>query len=332
MFVDAHIRKCTCNQDMKKIAFWLNDLGERGTAVAVYDYAYYNQLYFGNKSYILYEKNNAFNADAVIDKFSKEFTLQPCTNFSEVDVYLVKHDIQILYVIKSGGDDKKVSNFARTFVHCVFECTQPHGDIYASISDSVIGWEPYIPILPHMINLPQHSEDMRVKLGIPKDATVFGRYGGKQQFDIVGIHDLIYQIALHNPNLYFMFVNTNIFCPSLPNIIHLHAIIDLHEKRCFINTCDAMLWARHDGETFGLSIGEFSTCNKPIIAYRHENISSDFHIKTLKNNAYWFKTADELVHILTSFNREKAMEKDWNMYKEYTPENVMNIFKHLVLE
>jgi hypothetical protein len=129
-----------------------------------------------------------------------------------------------------------------------------------------------------------------------------------------------------------MFVNTNIFCPSLPNIIHLHAIIDLHEKRCFINTCDAMLWARHDGETFGLSIGEFSTCNKPIIAYRHENISSDFHIKTLKNNAYWFKTADELVHILTSFNREKAMEKDWNMYKEYTPENVMNIFKHLVLE
>ena len=316
----------------KKVAFWLNDLGERGTAVAVYDYAYYNQLYFGNQSYILYEQHNAFNVDAVIDKFNKQFVVKPCKDFSEVDAYLLQHDIHILYVIKSGGDDKKVSKVARTFVHCVFECTQPHGDIYACISNSVVGWESYIPVLPHMINLPEHKDDMRTKLCIPNNATVFGRYGGKDQFDIMGIHNLIYQIAAQNPDLYFIFVNTSIFCPPLRNIIHMNAIIDLNEKRKFINTCDAMIWARSDGETFGLSIGEFSTCNKPIIGYKHENISSDFHIKTLKNNAYWFKTADELVHILTSFNRDKAKEKDWNMYKEYTPEKVMDIFKKLVLE
>jgi hypothetical protein len=122
------------------------------------------------------------------------------------------------------------------------------------------------------------------------------------------------------------------FCPSLRNIIHLNTITDLHEKRKFINTCDAMIWARSDGETFGLSIGEFSTCNKPIIAYKHENISSNFHIKTLKNNALWFKTADEFVQILTSFNREKVKENDWNMYTDYTPEKVMDIFNRLILE
>lgn len=41
--------------------------------------------------------------------------------------------------------------------------------------------------------------------------------------------------------------------------------ISIYEKTTFINTCDAMLWARHDGETFGLAIGEFSSKNKPVI-------------------------------------------------------------------
>ena len=317
---------------MRKVAFWLNDLGERGTAVAVYDYAFFNQKMFHNQSYVLYEKNNPFNMPQVIEKFKEQFIVQDFNNFSEVDAYLKHHDITTLYVIKSGADDKKVSKFAKTFVHCVFDCSQPHGDIYAAISDSVVGWESNIPILPHMIHLPDHSEDMRTKLSIPKDATVFGRYGGKQQFNISGIHTILFQVAYNNPNLYFIFANTEPFCPPLRNIIHLNAITDLYEKRKFINTCDAMLWARSDGETFGLSIGEFSSCNKPIIAYKHENISSDFHIKTLKNNAFWFKTADEFMKILTSFNRESVQQKYWNMYTDYTPEKVMAIFRRLVLE
>jgi hypothetical protein len=317
---------------MRKVAFWLNELCERGTAIAVYDYAFFNQQMFNNHSYILYEKNNINNMQQVIDKFQNQFTVHGLNDFSEIDAYLVKHGVSILYVIKAGGNDKKISKFAKTFVHCVFNCTEPHGDTYAAISDSVVGWEKNIPVLPHMIHLPEHSEDMRTKLGIPKDATVFGRYGGKQQFNIMGIHAVIYQVACDNPNLYFIFVNTEIFCPLIRNIIHLNTITDLHEKRKFINTCDAMIWARSDGETFGLSIGEFSTCNKPIIAYKHENISSNFHIKTLKSNALWFKTADEFIQILTSFNREKVKEKDWNMYTDYTPEKVMDIFNRLVLE
>lgn len=317
---------------MRKVAFWLNDLGERGTAVAVYDYAYFNQQMFNNQSYILYEKDNPFNVTEVIDKFQKQFTVQGFNNFSEVDAYLKQHDITTLYIIKSGADDKKVSKFAKTFVHCVFDCSQPHGDIYAAISDSVVGYEPNIPVLPHMIHLPEHQEDMRAKLNIPKDATVFGRYGGKQQFNISGIHTILFQVAYNNPNIYFIFANTEPFCPPLRNIINLNTITDLHEKRKFINTCDAMLWARSDGETFGLSIGEFSSCNKPIIAYKHENISSDFHIKTLKHNAFWFKTADEFMKILTSFNRESVQQKYWNMYTDYTPEKVMAIFRRLVLE
>jgi hypothetical protein len=39
---------------MVKIAFWDNGLGERGTTVALYDYAHFNEVLLGNKSIILY--------------------------------------------------------------------------------------------------------------------------------------------------------------------------------------------------------------------------------------------------------------------------------------
>lgn len=317
---------------MRKVAFWLNDLGERGTAIAVFDYAFFNQTMLGNASYVLYEKHNLLNVPEVITKFQNEFYVHACENFQEADVYLKNQGIDILYVIKAGRNDGKISKVAKTFVHCVFVADDPHGDVYAAISDSVVGYHNDIPVLPHMINLPEHQEDMRQQLGIPKDAVVYGRYGGKQQFNVIGVHHIIEKVARENPDIYFLFVNTDLFCPPMKNIIHLDKIIDLHEKRKFINTCDAMIWARADGETFGLSIAEFSTCNKPVIAFRHEGISSDFHIKTLKNKAYWFKTAEELITILTSFNRDAAKLGDWNMYNDYTPEKVMKIFKDLVLK
>ena len=41
---------------MIKIGFWTNQLCERGSEIALFDYAYYNQKILGNKSYIFYEK------------------------------------------------------------------------------------------------------------------------------------------------------------------------------------------------------------------------------------------------------------------------------------
>ena len=60
--------------------------------------------------------------------------------------------------------------------------------------------------------------------------------------------------------------------------------MDLVEKVEFINTCDAMLWARGAGETFGLSIAEFSSKNKPVIAMQvgdlaHVHIMGDMGLK-----------------------------------------------------
>ena len=44
-----------------KIAFHDNYLCERGTTVAIYDYAYYNKYYLHYESIILYDGNNKAN-------------------------------------------------------------------------------------------------------------------------------------------------------------------------------------------------------------------------------------------------------------------------------
>jgi hypothetical protein len=317
---------------MYTIGFWECQLGERGTTVALYDYAFHNEKMLGNKSIIFYDKNSQNNVDTVIEKFKNIFTVYAVEDYNDVDMYITKHNVSMLYVLKFGLEDNKYSRLVKTFVHCVFNTSQPHGNIYAAISDAVTKYRPEIPILPHMIDIPNHDENMRGDLGIPENALVYGRYGGRDQFDISFVHLVVYRIALNNPNIYFVFANTNPFCPPLKNVIHLKTIVDCYEKRKFINTCDAMLWARFYGETFGLSIAEFSTCNKPIIAYMRHDVESNFHIKTLNNNAFWFENSDDLIQILQNFDKDKEENKDWNMYKEYTPEKVMQIFQKLVID
>ena len=319
---------------MIKIGFWSNQLGERGTEIAMFDYAYYNQTILKNKSYIFYDKNGTLNNNDVIDKFKKEFeVVVGLTDFSDIDEYLLEHNVQILYNIKSGENEGKISKVAKNVIHCVFNCIQPHGDVYSSLAKTVSNYNDSIPILPAIVHLPYNEENMRNELNIPADAFVFGRHGGKGQFDIPFVQNTVYHIAKANPNIYFLFVNTNKFCEELSNLIHLDAIIDLNLKRKFINTCDAMIWGRSDGETFGLSIAEFSICNKPVIAtnicYYQE------HVKILKDKGLWYTNTEDLINIMkiiVSTDKNELKQKDWNAYTEYTPEKVMDIFHKIAIE
>lgn len=312
---------------MVKIAFWDNFLGERGTTVALYDYAYYNKTILGNESIIIYN-SSLKSCDDVVHKFKKEFEVYGIPDFSLADSILISTKCDMLYIIKSGEYDGKISNVVKTCVHCVFNCSQPHGHAYASISPWVYGNNGRIPFVPHMISLPEHDRNLRQRLNIPENAMVYGRYGGYEQFDLPFVHKTVYQVALQYPSIYFLFANTKPFCNPLPNIIHLDKIIDLDRKVEFINTCDAMLWGRSDGETFGIAIGEFSIKNKPVIC---TNIGYPAHIHLLKNKAIWY-TPDNLYTILTTLTKEVIAGKDWNAYSLFTPEKVMSIFKRIFID
>ena len=244
-----------------------------------------------------------------------------------MDSILKNTNCNILYVIKYGQNDNQVSKIIKTVVHCVFNCTQPHGDVYVSISPIVKNNKNY-PIVPHMINLPDVNTNIRNLLNIPDQAVVFGRYGGMDQFDIKYVHNIIRDVANNNKNIYFIFANTAKFTLDLPNVIYLGPIVDSDIKTAFINTCDAMIWARSDGETFGLSIAEFSSRNKPVIATK---VGKDLaHVYYLKDQAIWYDE-NNLESILTNFNKEENAKKDWNAFRDYTPEKVMKIFKKVFI-
>jgi glycosyltransferase involved in cell wall biosynthesis len=169
---------------------------------------------------------------------------------------------------------------------------------------------------------------MRQELNIPTDAIVFGGYGGKQQFDIQYVRNTVYKIAKNNKNIYFLFANFEKFCEKLNNIIHLPFILEDREKVRFINSCDAMLWGRSDGETFGLAIAEFSIRNKPVIASKVGALS---HVTYLGDKGIWYSNETNLTEILLNFDPEIENKKDWNAYTDYTPEKVMKIFDNLFL-
>ncbi len=164
---------------------------------------------------------------------------------------------------------------------------------------------------------------------MPDNAIVFGGYGGKDSFDIKFVQNIVYQVAQNNLNIYFLFANFNTFCPKLPNIIHLPTITGLDDKVAFINTCDANLLARSIGETFGLTIGEFSTKNKPVIAMKIGDLA---HADILGDNAFWYHDDLSLLSILLNFNPNDSRLQNWNAYTDYTPEKVMQIFKKTFLD
>jgi hypothetical protein len=322
---------------MKTVAFKDNALAERGTGTALYNYAFYNEKLLGNKSIILYDKlREDQNNLEVVQKFKDKFPVYGIEDFEEGDRILRSHDCNYLFIIE-GGDQTKMANgsphqssFAKTCHQCVFNCDLPRGDVYCSISPSVKGNNGKYPVIPRMIDIDSSiKEDLRGKLNIPDTATVFGGYGGKGQFDIPIARAAVDLIARQRPDIYFLFANFPRFCEEAPNIIHLPTIIDVKEKVKFINTTDAMLWARSDGETFGQAIGEFSSMNKPVICCNPH--SDRAHLDILKEKAIMYYDIDSLVKILVGFQKNEMAKKDWNAYREFSPDKVMEKFNNVFL-
>ncbi len=171
---------------------------------------------------------------------------------------------------------------------------------------------------------------MRKKLGIPENAVVLGRHGGKDTFDLHIAKMAIINVVNDRPDLHFVFVNTPRFCDH-PRVHHLDKIVDLDEKNRFIMTCDAMIHAQSLGETFGIAIGEFSINNRPIIAYNGK-VWNDHYKTILGDRALWYTTEDECYNTLMNFDPLEYKNKDMNCYQKYSPEKVMLQFKDVFMK
>lgn len=347
---------------MKVIAFYLFDFGYRGTNVATFDYAYYNQSLLNNISLIIFNNDALLNSNSsqkVLDKFIETF---PCIKF-KTEKGLLKNlkklkkeeggpiFIDYVYCLKYGKKSINVFPFNNdivfkiipTLIHCVFDMDKEneHGYKYVGVSKSVskgIKKESDFKYVDHMINLPDDIRNLRYELNIDQNALVFGRLGGTDTFDIPFVKEVIldildnrdYGIQTENP-IYFIFaVRPEMLKDhSSPRLIFLDHFWDPTYKRKFINTCDAMIHASSLGESQGLNILEFMYCGKPIITH-NGGLWHRQHLENLGDLAIKYNNEKELLNIITNFKKRNI---DYSkILKKFSPENIMNDFNNIFLK
>jgi len=321
---------------MKTIAFHSNQLSVTGTEVALYDYAHYNETLLGNRSVIVHNRLNPNNHPDALAKFANRFEVLGYDHIEQLDEVLQQGNAELMYAIKAGKRDGVVSKRVPTMVHAVFPTApwQVHGQSFAFISEwlSEECSNGIIPTVPHIVSLPSSELNEyadRERLGIPENALVFGCYGGSGSFNVPYAIEAVCKVLNNREDVYFIFMNITPFLKH-PRAVFLPGTTEHLSKVRFINTCDAMLHARLQGESFGLACGEFAVKNKPVVTYsgsKHKH-----HHWVLKEKGFYYHDTSSLIRIIEGMDRLTLKENNWDVYTPlYNAERVIGLFdRHLI--
>lgn len=323
---------------MKKIIIHNDTLNERGTSTACYDYAYYLREYLNLTPIIVYNQTAIENNNISIEKFKNQFEVIGYENFQSIEKVIDTVGADYFYWIKYGRNDIPIPTNTKTLIHSVFVSNpdDKHGDCYAVISEWMRRKSNYqLPCVPHMINLPNHQHNIRDEIGIPDDHTVIGRIGGFYTFNVPFAPTVMQRILEKRSDIWFFLMNTP-RCVNHERCIYVDLNVDLYDKVTYLNTCDAMLHARMEGETFGLSVLEFASKNKQIISYDNEQIQNSLeyggrnHFLYLKDNCYKYQDENDLETILLNINRENPFNTEY-LNEMFSPKNVIQKFNEVFL-
>lgn len=321
----------------KRIAFQSGQVSERGTEVALFDYALANERVLGNESICLFPRDRILSETAN-ERFRRLFEVRYYDSPADWDGLLDELRVDGFYSIRYGGGFGKdeLPRDIPAFIHCVFDTRRPYGALCASISPYLNKkFHTALPVMPHIVEKKSDAQDdLREALGINRQATVFGCYGGRESFSISCAQRAVAEAAVARPDYFFLFMNIDPFCED-PHVRFLPGNTDADDKQRFINSCDAMLHARSDGETFGLSVAEFFISGKPIITYmprfdprrRYDRA----HLDMLDGACSVYSSKRELLQILLTFQKRELDESliDVTYLKPYSRERVMGIFDEL---
>lgn len=324
-----------------KIAIHSNQFDGRGTGKVPYDYGCALRDFFNyDVVYITSKNKNNYGLERINKEFNT-FLYEPSTNpidkKTQIEDIILKENIDFIYMIKSGENDYITPENCKSGIHCVFTMTQPHGNTYAGVSKWLANYFGKNEYVPHIIKNCKPTENFRKKLGISEDYLVVGRHGGMGTFNIPFVKQAIIDILKHRDDLYFLFLSTEKFIEH-ERVKFIPWISSEQEIFNFINACDIMLHARMDGETFGLSIGEFSVANKPVLTWSGLNNGVEVigynkcHLDILNDKALIYNDYQDLLDILFSIDKSFINEHNWDKYSvEFSPENVIKQFKSVFL-
>lgn len=334
---------------MANILFYDNLFSLAGTTKAILDYADANEKYLGNKSFLAFNKkiDSSFESHWSEPMFKK--SVDDAYNIvngkyptimgyspTEIEKFIEENNIEYFYQIKSGEPSGFLSKKAKNLIHAVFpqHPNNKHGDRYAFVSKWLSdhcssGTIPYVPhiVEENKFNLDKLRKEFREKHEIPLNAKVFGRLGSYNEFNIEFVHETIKRVVNKEENTYFIFCNTKGFY-NHPRISYFYPVYEIKEKYSFIAACDVMIHARKRGETFGISIAEFSSCNKPIFTWNESNENA--HLDMLKTKAITYNNQEDLENLLIHY---KILENfNYNAYEDYKPEIVIRQFENIFLK
>jgi len=313
-----------------KIAFYIQTLSCRGAAQQILDYAKFNQEILGNESVIV---QSAHTDDDVVRMVAKQFKVLTISALSAQNQFAA--DFDVFYAVKAGMKEPPHIDTTKHVVHAVFQFHDPHGDVYAYISEWLSDWMvacgyPRQPWVPLMVNLPKPNPEaaaiVRNNLGISKDQYVYGRLGALETFDLPFVQQAIIDTVNARDDIVFVFPNTKPFYEH-KNIIHTPQILEKQMKSDYIEMCDAMINGREQGESFGLANAEFLSLDKPVLAW--EDGKDRNHIRMLQPFGTLYNEGNVLKMIQ---NLDKPKMNYAAAVAEYTPEKVMKKFEQVFLK
>lgn len=318
-----------------RVAFVTNQLGVRGTEVALATYAEHARAMWGwTAAFVVRHARGERpdSPDCTAESYAHYEARFPVTyepDDAALDAWLGENaDVAFLEV--SGLPD---ADFFPTSVpvvaHCVFTAARELPvAVQAAISESVARkGVPGVAVLPYVAEpyAPDAPRDLRGELGIPADAVVFGRHGGYDTFDLPWVHEVVAKTAARRPHVHFAFLNTRPWPGSdLPNVHFVPATTDPAARAAFVATCDAMLHAREDGETFGLAVAEFALRRLPV--FTHSRARDTEHLRLLGDQAVVYHGPWDLESQIKLFRPRRTGPTG---YEAYTARAVMPLFGDL---
>ncbi|WP_150525415.1 glycosyltransferase family 4 protein [Roseibium sediminis] len=312
-----------------RIGFDADAINERGTSVALYDYAKGVQEFLGHEAVVFYCPQRS--VPDVVDKFAANLTLVPFEDRAELPELSAPHDLDFCYYITDGRRRVLPVTARRSGVHAVFRHFEPHGDVYAYVSSWLSDWMTggQAPAVPHIVTMPEPEGDMRAELGIPAAAFVAGRYGGFDQFNLPMAKKAVIRALKDRQDLYCVFVNTERFVEH-PRALFLPSIVSMTEKARFIATCDVGLNAKKIGESFGLATAEFFMLGRPVFSWAGGMDQN--HIEMTPKSEWCYRTGGDLYRLLTSYvANEQDRDTARAAVQAYRPEAVMQVFNEVFL-
>ena len=319
------------------LGFQSKQLTERGTEVAMFEYALGARELLGHEARIYIPANPGKIVPRVKERFEEHF---------DVVVYDDPREIKCdALVVMKRGRPGRVTEHVPELNHSFREASQPHGHRFAVLSDWIARTARHEvplprgrtmripklrkpPVIPYVLTMPSPHGDMRAELGIPEEAVVFGRHGGIGTFNIPFVFDAIRDALAARKDIWFVLISVEPFVES-DRVVHLPLTVDRAELRRFIDTCDYMLHAYTTGETFGLAPLEFALTGAPVITWLDSEMKA--HIDILPDDLlHGFHDHDDVLQLLTTLpRRPEPVPSD--LADRFSRERVMARFDEVFL-